>query len=467
MKLVSTLMSKSVIALLGLTICVITCCPLAAQICSNAGNTVYGITADGEIRPVTISTAVVGSKITPAYTGNAPDQSNGLGYNNLNGKFYFFKRNANSSRQEFVSFDPATNAVTVLASAPTSNTIHTGCASADGLGFYAMDVKARLYYYSVTTNSWKLIATKFFDQYGTNFTSVITDQSSGDIAIDGNGNLWILTSNSSNYGLYKVSAPLPILPASSLNATRVVAPTTTTPTGNSFLGIAFNPGGQIILGTGDDKLYRLENNLSLTFLGNLTVSGIANDLTSCSFPLAVLPVVWESFTAELNNKHNALLGWSVSLQTDNKGYYIEHSRDGMTWEDIGFVHNTGDNTATEKHSFIHVNPANGLHYYRIRQADINGKTSYSATKTVTIKTNSPIAVWPNPTTDAVHIQSENTHTGTMSRAWLFDQSGRILLESPLQPGLNTIAMRSLPSGTYMIRVQAGNGETYNQKLVKQ
>ena len=463
MKLVSTLMSKSVIALLLTTICVINAGPLTAQICSNAGNTVYGLTANGAIQPITVSTAVVGAKITPAYTGNAPSQANGLGYNNLNGKFYYFKRNTNTSPQEFVSFNPATNAVSILASCPTSNTIHTGCVSANGLGFYTMDVNARLYYYNIALNTWTLITTKFFDQYGTNITNVITTQNSGDIAIDGLGNLWILTSGNSNYGLYKIPAPLPLLPVSSITATQYVAPTAVTPTNNSFQGIAFNPGGQIILATSDDKLYRLESNLSMTLLGTLTVSGIGNDLTSCSFPLSILPVVWDNFTAELKDNHHALLSWTVSLQADNKGYTIEHSTDGVNWTAIGFV----SNAATGRYSFVAVNPVNGVHYYRIRQEDLNGKATYSDTKTVAVKTSNPIAVWPNPTTDAVHIQGDNANTGRMSRAWLFDQSGRVLTESRLQPGLNTIAMRSLPSGAYTIRVQLGNGEIYNQKLIKQ
>ncbi len=465
MKLVSTLKGNSLMALLTLVICAISFNRVNAQICSSPSTIIYGLTSAGGIYPITISTAVVGSAITPAYSGNAPSQANGLGYNSLNGKFYYFKRNANTSPQEFVSFDPATNTVTILASSPTSNTIHTGCVSANGLGFYTMDVNARLYYYSIALNTWTLITTKFYDNFGTDITNIITTQNSGDIAIDGYGNLWFLTSDNTNYGLYKITAPLPITGVASITAKQCIAPTATTPTGNSFAGFAFNSTGQIILATlSDNKLYRLENNLSLTFLGNLTVSGIGNDLTSCSFPLGVLPVSWQSFTAGLKDNHNVVLNWEVAQQVNNKGYSIEHSRDGVSWETIGFVAGSGNNAVAEQYSFIHTNPANGNHYYRIRQEDIDGQSVYSATVTITVSSNSPVAVWPNPARDAIHIHNESNNAA--SKAWVFDQQGRLMNESLLQPGDNTIRMNAMPTGTYVVRVQLANGNAYNQKLVK-
>src|ERR1700710_1305554 len=64
----------------------------SAQVCSDPANVIYGLTNTGLIYPITISTGAVGAQLNPAYTGNPANLSNGIGYNALNGKFYYFKR---------------------------------------------------------------------------------------------------------------------------------------------------------------------------------------------------------------------------------------------------------------------------------------------------------------------------------------------------------------------------------------
>ena len=437
-----------------------------AQICSNAANTVYGLSVSGDIYPITVSTAVVGPKITPSYSGNPPSSSNGVGYNPLNGQFYYFKRNPNSTPQEFVSFDPATNLISILASCPTTATINTGCASADGLGFYCTDANARLYYYSVASDSWTTITSSFYDLSGTDITPVFTSQTSGDMAIDGNGNLWILSSNNSNYGLFKIMAPLPTSPVTSITAQQVVAPTASTPTGINFAGIAFNQTGQIIMCTNrDNRLYRMETNLTLTFLGVFSTPGAGIDLTSCNFPLGILPISWQDFTAVIKDNNNVSLNWTVTNQGNNQGFYIENSHDGYHWQEIGYVPNMAIKNYSASYSFTSVNPANGTQYYRIRQVDISGRFSYSEVKIVSIKYNSQVSVWPNPSSDFIRIQNEYAG-GNGSKAQLFDLSGRMVNEIVLENGINTVNISKLSRGTYIIKVQVLSGETFSQKLLK-
>ena len=434
----------------------------SAQVCSSPSTVIYGLTSTGQIRPITVSTAAVGAAITPSYSGNSPSSCNGLGYNPVNGKFYYFKRNPDGSNQEFVSFNPATNTVSILTDCPTTNTIRTGCVSFSGDGYYTLDAAARLFYYKISNDTWTLITSTFYNQSGTNITSTLSSLNSGDIAIDGLANLWILCADNSHYGLYKVSAPLPVTAVASLTATQKIAPTTATPTGNSFAGIAFNPTGQIFLGTySDNKLYRLENNLTLTLLGTFSVSNIGNDLTSCSFPVTVLANSQQTFTAELNSGHQVVLTWTNTVQNNNKAYYIEHSLDQAHWDKIGVVQHDA-NVVTEKYAFTHSNPVNGNHYYRIRQVEVNGEITYSAIRLVTITTNGDVAVWPNPAKDIVYISSNNAST-----ARLFDQYGRSVYTGAIQPGVNVVNMRSLPSGTYFVRMQSSNGQAQTRQLIKQ
>src|SRR5207248_2619501 len=159
--------------------------------------------------------------------------------------------------------------------------------------------------------------------------------------------------------------------------------------GTSFGGIAFNATGQIFMSTNspDNKLYRLENNLTLTYLSTFSVDGVGNDLTSCNFPLSILPVSWVSFSAALKNDHSVLLSWEFGQQQNTKGYSVEYSNDAVNWEQAGFIQNTNSDETAKKYSFTHVNSVKGKYYYRIHQQDLNGNSSYSDIKTIEIKMN--------------------------------------------------------------------------------
>ena len=440
--------------------CMIALQPVSAQICSSAATVIYGLSNTGEIRPITVSNAAVGAAITPSYGNgnNAPNQSNALGYNAVNGSFYFFKRNSSVGNQQFVSFNPATGIVSTLASCPTTNATYTGCVSFSGDGYYAMDAVGRLYYYNINLNTWQLITSTFYDQSGTDITATLAAESGGDIAIDGMGNLWILCASNSNYGLYKVNAPLPVTPVASITAIQKIAPTTPTPTGNGFAGIAFNTTGQIFLTTFfDNQLYRLENNYTLTNLGTLSVSYSGIDLTSCNFPMSVLAASQQTFTAALNNNHQVVLTWSETAQNNNDIYYIEHSSNEENWEEIGLMRRDA-----EKYTYIHTNPLQGNHYYRIKQVTQYGQTSYSVIRQVVLNVNNEVAVWPNPAKDIAFINSNTTCT-----ARLFDQLGRQVYTATIQPGVNTLNIQPIPAGIYIVHMQAAAGQIQSRQLIKQ
>src|SRR2546421_7056352 len=152
---------------LAFLFCTISFSEASAQICSDPGNVIYGLTNTGAIDPITVGTGVVGAAITPAYGGNAPSSSNGLAYDPLNGKFYYFKRVPSSTPQEFVSFDPATNAVTILASSPCPSTysVYVGCITPNGSAYYCWDSNGSFYYYKIATNTWTTITNSIIDQY--------------------------------------------------------------------------------------------------------------------------------------------------------------------------------------------------------------------------------------------------------------------------------------------------------------
>ena len=438
-----------------------------AQICADPASVIYGLTGNGAIYPINVSNGSTGSVIkTTSYPGNSVNKANGLAYNSNSGKFYYFKRNVGSTPQEFVSYDAGTATVNVLQTSTCNSEVHTGCISADGLYYFTIDIDANLNRYDIVNNQWTKITSSFTDQFGNNVSTVIKDQNAGDIAFDGNGNLWIVTSSSSNYGVYMLPAPLPTTTVPGLTVTRRVIPTTPTPTGNMIAGIAFNPTGQIFMSTkNDNKLYRLENDLSLTLLGTLPVSDVGNDLTSCAYPLGVLPVTWTSFDASLVNQEKVSLNWSIA-EKNNTGFAVQHSQDGINWLDIAFIEPGRGNKDIQTYSFLHEDPAAGKNYYRLKSAELSGKLNFSVVKMVMVSAvGINVKLWPNPVVGGgVQIRTENNSGKKVS---IYDLAGRLQLSKLMQPGETRIATHTLTRGTYLLTVATQQGIVYNQKLIIQ
>jgi hypothetical protein len=439
-------------------------------VCSNPTNTAYGLTNTGEIYEINTTTAATIRTIkNNVYAGAAPASSNGMGYNTFNGKFYYFKRNITSGSQEFVSFNPTLNVVSALAASTCTADVHTGCVSFSGAGYYTVDIQGTLHYYDIALNKWTFITSLLVDQNGNNVTNIIKTQSAGDMAIDGLNNMWILTSSNTNYGLYKFPANLPTKPVAQVNVVCAINPTAVTPTGNSFAGIAFKPNGQILMTTrGDDKLYLLQTTNTLTFVGNLTTVDVGNDLTSCNFPAGVLPVTWISFGATVQNKNRVELKWEV-LEYHAKAYNIEVSTNGKDWIDVASINAKNNPEFFNAYSYSHINSLNGKQYYRIRQVDLDGKTSYTEIVTATVQNDKQnITIFPNPATDEIRLANYNSAGNVFyTNAQIFDLSGKMVKETVLRAGTASININKLPVGAYLIKIQTNNGDVYNQKFIKQ
>ncbi len=436
--------------------------PAGAQICGNPNGVIYGLSNSGNIVPVTVSNTSAGTKLNPAFASTTSN-ANGIGYNPQDGKFYYFQNSSAGATQIFVSFDPIANTYTTLASAPLTSAVNRGCISFNGAGYYCLDQSANLCYYDILSNTWTLVTNAFTDQYGNNASNTFKSQGSGDIAIDGTGNMWIVSSGASAFGLYKIPAPLPTTATASVPVLQLIAPTTATPTGVNFAGIAFNSTGQIYICTPND-LYLLNNDYSCSHLGAFSVAGIGGDLTSCNFPISLLPVNWQSVTADLQN-NNAVITWTVNQQANIKNYTVERSANGTDWNDLSVLANNGEMATAQTYSYTDAGPLSGANYYRIRETDMDGKTNISVIKEVVTTNNNTIAVWPNPAKDIIRIQQLNGGTKTLT-AKVYNQSGEMVTSGMLKNGINTLNIGQLSAGYYIVHIDLVSGEKYNQKIVK-
>ncbi|MEO8403019.1 MAG: T9SS type A sorting domain-containing protein [Chitinophagaceae bacterium] len=449
---------------------------LHAQICTTPKDTVYGLTSaagiSGQIVAININnggTRLIGSPATSSVSAN------GLGYSQVNGRFYFFNQTG-AGTTEFVSYNPLTNTKIIYGggppSLPTGQKVRSGTVNKTGTGYYTIYPGATtaqgypingpaFYYFNIGSSSWTLITQTFKDVSG-NVVAPIQSLNSGDMAFDGNNNLWMLSSNTSQFALYRIKAPLPTSSVASVIVDTIIPVTSNPVSGVSFTGIAFNSLGKLYLTTGSGAGPGTNTLYVLTTPGSplTTITTIPNsygdDLTSCSFPAAVLAVQgWSDFIARLQDEH-IKLAWTVDEDDDVSGYHIEFSTNGSYWQTIGYVARNGS-AGLKTYGFMHDDYNHtGGNYYRVVQEYANDRKSYSNVRYIAGEKNNLFHIGPNPAKDVIFLyNNDNTRK---QLAQIFDKSGRLVYSAVVDPTLQSINISHLSKGSYIIKLLSAGGD---------
>lgn len=179
--------------------------------------------------------------------------------------------------------------------------------------------------------------------------------------------------------------------------------------------------------------------------------------------IAPLPVELLSFKA--NNKNGAaLLNWSTASEKDNDKFEVERSQDGRNFGKIGEVAGNGNSNRTLAYAFTDSRPTTGTNYYRLRQVDHDGTSSYSKTIAVTFaapKAGAAIAqVYPTIATDEVTV-ALTAAAGTVDII-VMDAAGRtVATYKQVAEMQQALPVQQLRAGVYFVNVSNGQvRETY-------
>jgi hypothetical protein len=264
-----------------------------------------------------------------------------------------------------------------------------------------------------------------------------------------------------------------------LNATSAVAPTNNTLyTANAAFG------GTSTTGTGNFVVYN-GTGTSVTVTGLAASTQYAFDVyeyngkymhnmfaAAATGGSTTLPVSWLSFSGFANGENVDLI-WVTAQEINNKGFEVERSKDGINFENVGFVKGAGTYNGKVNYAFVDAGilASTPVVYYRLRQIDFDGKFEYSST--VVVRNNmdaaNEVKVYPNPFKESVSIELRNA-TELSGTATLIDIQGRVVktISLNLDKGFGAFVMSGLDElndGVYFVKVNVG-GQSYQEKLVK-
>lgn len=180
-------------------------------------------------------------------------------------------------------------------------------------------------------------------------------------------------------------------------------------------------------------------------------SNFNDDLTTVSGECSVVPVILSSFTARVSGS-KVLLAWQTSQEINTRGFAIQRSRDGSTgWQEIGFVAGAGNSSLAQNYSFTDDQPVDGQAYYRLKQVDIDGRSTFSSIVPVSMASGNPVTLFPTVASTVLTVQLSDD--GLLKRPYvIYDNTGRAVARGQLQAMKQSIDVSGLHSGVYILRI---------------
>jgi hypothetical protein len=114
-----------------------------------------------------------------------------------------------------------------------------------------------------------------------------------------------------------------------------------------------------------------------------------------SDPGDLLPIVLLNFNAKPKNQYIEV-NWTTASELNNDYFTIEKSPDALEWISANTTNGAGNSSIPLNYSYTDPKPFPGTSYYRLKQTDYDGATSYSDAVAVKLKKIVPLTVFPNP-----------------------------------------------------------------------
>ncbi|TAE09443.1 MAG: PKD domain-containing protein [Bacteroidetes bacterium] len=231
--------------------------------------------------------------------------------------------------------------------------------------------------------------------------------------------------------------------------------------------------------TAEAKLWRYSSGVWANFGGTynanggnpyVEVTGTVNafsdwTLGNTSTPM---PITLLSFKGTRQDAETAKLVWVTGQEINNKGFEVERSIDAVNFDNIAFVEGLG--TSTVGKTYTHLDKFAEGAYYRLKQMDISGRTSYSPVVYVEGSNAEVWNIYPNPTQGQVSLTIPRKALGQDNvKIRILNTSGQLMAEISNSPAkiaeILSETLSRMADGTYIIEGQTAI-DRWQQKIVK-
>jgi hypothetical protein len=204
----------------------------------------------------------------------------------------------------------------------------------------------------------------------------------------------------------------------------------------------------------------------LLFVGSTTTIFVENVYFST---VTTLPVNLAEFTATKMGSV-AQLSWKTLSEINNKGFAVERSADGITWNQLQFVNASTSGSNGASYSATDNSPLNGVNYYRLKQVDNDGKIAYSNTASVNFASTDVVgfSFYPNPAKSQINVALQTVQSSNASLS-IVNVDGKtvktIALTSQQSNSNIQISVSDIAKGNYFLVLKDGSTVKSSKVLV--
>jgi hypothetical protein len=182
-----------------------------------------------------------------------------------------------------------------------------------------------------------------------------------------------------------------------------------------------------------------------------------------------LPVELLSFEGENQGNYN-LLRWATASELNNDYFELERTANPLEgFEAIARIDGAGTTSEITNYEYLDQNPVVGTNYYRLKQVDFDGTTTYSEVIALEVEADAVNnALFPNPTRGKVFYRV-NTTVEKSVELRISNALGQQISQEVYQltTGQNqiTIDLSKYPAASYWIQVFGEDGQLMRTEIV--
>ncbi|MEO0311257.1 MAG: hypothetical protein RIQ89_914 [Bacteroidota bacterium] len=192
-----------------------------------------------------------------------------------------------------------------------------------------------------------------------------------------------------------------------------------------------------------------------------------------------LPIELLSFEVEKQDPTTALVSWTTVSEINNDYFIVESASalelaNGNGYTELGMIDGAGNSNTKLHYQLLDDRVGKqGLHYYRLKQVDFDGRFTYSDVKVVNFSSKKLLLLLgavPNPFNQSTQIYV-SSYTAGPAAFLITDAAGKTIVSKQvnLESGINILGAEQslhLSAGVYFVTI-AQNGENVHCKIIKQ
>lgn len=225
------------------------------------------------------------------------------------------------------------------------------------------------------------------------------------------------------------------------------------------------------------------NTTSPTQTGSFTVTGIIAPASGTNFefnavatgpdcgpgcdPALInvpMPVELTQFNIVSAKPTEITLSWQTASEYNHDYFEVEHSLDGKNFSAIGRVAGNGNRGEFSAYSFTHEQAQTGIHYYRLKQVDLDGTFEYSKVISTRLGDHKMVRVFPNPTQNTLKITGLSPEDEVEAITVTDIHGKQVLTMSSLEDGLLDLSGEA--AGMYIVTIRY-NGKVVADRIIKE